>query len=641
MNPLASSPLLTLNPQQQDAVQTWQGPVLVLAGAGTGKTRVLVQRIVYLIQQGHARPSQILAVTFTNRAAQEMRHRVERDIGSLAQDIALGTFHSLSARMVRRHADLVGLTSTFTIIDRDDQMRLVKQILASREISPKKVSPQALIGVMDRWKDQALTPDALEMRPPPDASPLMIDLYAEYQQRLKTLNSADFGDLIVYAIHILSQNPECLAVYRRLYPFILVDEYQDTNVAQYLWLRLLAPSEHAHLCCVGDDDQSIYGWRGAEVGHILRFEQDYPATRVIRLEQNYRSTTHILGAANGLIQHNQNRMGKALWSTHETEDKVVVCELWDSEEEARFVCEEVEAFQRKGFSLSDMAILVRAGFQTRSFEERLIVVGVPYRVIGGLRFYDRAEIRDALAYLRIIHQPDDGLAFERIINVPKRGLGASSLQELHTLARDQNISLGMAAEHMGPLNLLRPAARTSLHHFMNNLKYWRSLKDHVSPSELAQKVLDESGYTAMWMAQKTVEASGRLENLKELVRALEAYETLTAFLEHISLITDQENSQAEERLNMMTLHMAKGLEFSCVFLTGWEDGLFPHSRSLEEGLSGLEEERRLAYVGLTRARRHAIITHAQRRRMYHEWVSSVPSRFIRELPEDHITTLRA
>ena len=629
--------LAGLNAVQRDAVESLEGPVLVLAGAGTGKTRVLTTRLVHLIATRRAGPAQILAVTFTNKAAREMRDRIGALLGMPVEGWWLGTFHALAARLLRRHAEEVGLKSNFTILDTDDQIRLIKQLLQAENIDDKRWPARVVLGVIERWKDRALTPDKLKAEDGGDvAGGRVVQLYAAYQERLKTLNACDFGDLMLHNITIFQRRPDVLAEYHRRFRYILVDEYQDTNVGQYLWLRLLAQASH-NICCVGDDDQSIYGWRGAEVGNILRFETDFPGAKVIRLEQNYRSTSHILAAASGVIAHNQGRLGKTLWTEAEGGEKVKIAALSDGEEEARFIGDEVEALQRKGFALRQIAVLVRAGFQTREFEERFLTLGLPYRVVGGPRFYERLEIRDALAYFRIVSQPEDDLAFERIINTPKRGVGDATLQTLRQASRALQIPLAEAAWRLTETDELKPRMRTVIRALMQDIARWRSELDRMPHTDLARIILDESGYTAMWQADKTPEAPGRLENLKELVTAMAAFETMSGFLEHVSLVMENQDSAEGDMATLMTLHGAKGLEFDVVFLPGWEEGLFPSQRTMDEnGIAGLEEERRLAYVGITRARQRAVISHAHSRRVYGTWTSTIPSRFIDELPSANI-----
>lgn len=627
-----------LNDAQREAVEALDGPVLVLAGAGTGKTRVLTTRLAHILHSGRAWPSQILAVTFTNKAAREMQHRVAQLIGHAVEGMPwLGTFHSVGARIVRQHAELVGLRSNFTILDTDDQIRLIKQLMSAANIDNKRWPARNLATMIDGWKNRGLTPDKI---PEGDAA-VFADgkggaLYKAYQERLTTLNAADFGDLLLHCITIFMRHPDVLAEYHRRFKYILVDEYQDTNVAQYLWLRLLAQANH-NVCCVGDDDQSIYGWRGAEVGNILRFEKDFLGAKIVRLERNYRSTSHILGAASGLIAANSGRLGKTLWTDLEGGDAVQVNGVWDGGEEARIVGETMEQLRREDLPYSQMAILVRASFQTREFEERLLTIGVPYRVIGGLKFYERLEIRDAVAYLRITHQPDDDLAFERIVNQPKRGLGDSAQNLLHTIARAERISLLSAARQAIDSDELRPRARTALRELVEGLDRWRRLFDEMPHPEVAEIILDESGYTTMWQNETSADAPGRLDNLGELIRAMEPFENLVGFLEHVSLATDREETNDDDEVSLMTLHAAKGLEFDAVFLPGWEEGLFPHQRALDEGgNASLEEERRLAYVGITRARKRAFISAAANRRIYNQWQSSLPSRFLDELPDEHV-----
>jgi len=630
----------SLNQPQQEAVEALDGPVLVLAGAGTGKTRVLTTRLAHLLTTRKAFPGEIMALTFTNKAALEMRERVSALLGNA--DINawwLGTFHSIAARMLRRHAGLVGLESNFTILDDDDQARLLKQLLELRNIDTKRHTPRAVLNMISRWKDRGWTPaDVPRGEGDHLADGKMKDIYKDYQERLKILNACDFGDLLLHMIVILKDpaNQDILADYHRRFKYLLVDEYQDTNVAQYMWLRLLAQGSQ-NICCVGDDDQSIYGWRGAEVGNILRFEKDFPNAKTIRLEQNYRSTGHILAAASAVIAHNEGRLGKTLWSDQDMGEKVHVRGVWDGKQEARAVCEDIEDLQRKQVPLNEMAILVRAGFQMREFEERLMTLGIPYRVIGGARFYERMEIRDAIAYLRVIAQPNDDLAFERIINTPKRGLGPATLSQLHTVARSQGIPLIEATNQLLATEEFKPKVKATLHGLMADFAHWREQAQTLKHTDLAETVLDKSGYTLMWKQDKSPEAPGRLENLKELIGAMAEFENLAEFLEHISLVMEVQDRHSADQATLMTLHGAKGLEFDYVFLPGGEEGLFPSQRSMDEtGLAGLEEERRLAYVGITRARKRATICHAANRLVYGSWQSSIPSRFIGEIPEDHV-----
>jgi DNA helicase-2/ATP-dependent DNA helicase PcrA len=689
----AAPPYLTgLNPEQRDAVETLDGPVLVLAGAGTGKTRVLTSRIAHILSTGRARPQEILSVTFTNKAAREMKHRLGQMLGQTVEGMPwLGTFHSIGGRILRVHAELVQLKSNFTVLDTDDQIRLLKQLLAAENIDDKRWPARMLAGLIDGWKNRGLMPSQV-----PSGEAAVFGngkggkLYTAYQERLKTLNAADFGDLLLEDIRLFREHPDVLRQYQNRFKYILVDEYQDTNVAQYLWLRLLAqaPSGNAplilrdaarggaaprdedaaveatplspdpeergrspgaakdqavaqfatrNICCVGDDDQSIYGWRGAEVDNILRFDHDFPGAKVIRLERNYRSTGHILAAASHLIAHNEGRLGKTLRTEDVDGEKVTVTGSWDSEEEARAIGEEIEQLQRAGNALNEVAILVRASFQMREFEDRFVTLGLPYRVIGGPRFYERAEIRDALAYLRVINSPADDLAFERIINVPKRGLGDATVQMLHDIARKRRIPLSEAARAVVETDEMKPKARGSLRDLMLSFERWRTQRELISHTELAEIVLDESGYTEMWQKDRSADAAGRLENLKELVRSMEEFENLQGFLEHISLVMDRDNGADADAVSLMTLHSAKGLEFDSVFLPGWEEGLFPHQRALDDqGRSGLEEERRLAHVGITRARRRAKLYFATNRRIHGTWNTTMPSRFLDELPSDNV-----
>ncbi len=723
-----------LNPEQRAAVETLDGPVLVLAGAGTGKTRVLTARIAHILMQGRARPGEILAVTFTNKAAREMKDRVGLMVGQVVEGMPwIGTFHSIGVKILRRHAEAVGLKSNFTILDVDDQIRLIKQLLEAEKLDDKRWPARVFAAILDGWKNRGLTPEQV---PAGEAAGFANGkgkkLYLAYQERLKTLNAADFGDLLLECIRLFRQHPDVLRQYQSRFKYILVDEYQDTNVAQYLWLRLLSqaapsaaprgtvpsptsksdisdfdqsnmpnsgkpefgvgeggersepgegetdyreslapspqpspprgegvppslpdtrtqsPTQPKNICCVGDDDQSIYGWRGAEVDNILRFEHDFPGAKVIRLERNYRSTGHILAAASHLIAHNEGRLGKTLRTEDVPGEKVTVTSCWDSEEEARAIGEQIEEMQRaareKGedHPLDEIALLVRASFQMREFEERFIQLGLPYRVIGGPRFYERMEIRDALAYLRVIAQPADDLAFERIVNTPKRGLGDAAVQMLHDHARKKRVPLTEAAATISATDEMKPKPRNSLRALMQSFERWRAAKDKIPHTELAEIVLDESGYTAMWQADKSADAAGRLENLKELIRSMEEFENLAGFLEHISLVMDRDAGDAEQAVNIMTLHSAKGLEFDTVILPGWEEGLFPHQRALDEqGRAGLEEERRLAHVGLTRARKRARIYFATNRRIHGLWSTTVPSRFLDELPPEHVEVTEA
>lgn len=679
-----------LNPEQRLAVETLDGPVLVLAGAGTGKTRVLTTRIAHIINLGRAHPREILAVTFTNKAAREMKNRIGAMMGQVVEGMPwLGTFHAIGVKILRHHSEMVGLKNGFTILDVDDQVRLLKQLLEAENIDEKRWPGRVLASMIDGWKNRGLTPEQV---PAGEAGAFANGrgkaLYAAYQVRLKTLNAVDFGDLLMENIRLFREHPDVLADYQRRFKYILVDEYQDTNVAQYLWLRLLAQypggsrtnavvtsprssrgevdaqsasgegqvpqataphpdplpikngereKQPKNICCVGDDDQSIYGWRGAEVDNILRFEKDFPGATIIRLERNYRSTGHILAAASHLITHNEGRLGKTLRTEDVPGEKVTVTGSWDSEEEARSVGEEIEDLQRKKHPLNEIAILVRASFQMREFEDRFVTLGLPYRVIGGPRFYERAEIRDALAYLRVIQSPSDDLAFERIVNVPRRGLGDATIKQLHDYARARRVPLTEAARAMVETDELKPKPRGGLRDLITLFDRWSAQKDALPHTELAEIVLDESGYTDMWQKDRSADAAGRLENLKELVRSMEEFENLSGFLEHISLVMDRDANPDDDAVSIMTLHSAKGLEFDTVFLPGWEEGLFPHQRSLDEsGRAGLEEERRLAHVGITRARKRAKLYFATNRRIHGSWNSTIPSRFLDELPEAHV-----
>jgi Superfamily I DNA and RNA helicases len=734
----------TLNPAQREAVETLDGPVLMLAGAGTGKTKALTARIAHLLNTGRAQPREILAVTFTNKAAREMKQRVAGLMGMELEGMPwLGTFHSVCVKLLRRHAELVRLDavsgtafqphsnatmreightekdfaqsvveplhlkSNFTILDTDDTIRLLKQLISAAGIDEKRWPARQLAGMIDSWKNRALTPSAVSGGEGSEFNGMGVKLYAQYQERLLTLNAVDFGDLLLHMVVIFQKHPDLLAQYQRWFKYILVDEYQDTNVAQYLWLRLLAGG-HKNICCVGDDDQSIYGWRGAEVGNILRFEKDFPGAKVVRLEQNYRSTPHILAAASSVIAGNKDRLGKELWTSETEGEKVRLIGHWDGEEEARWVGEEIEALhggtraRLRKYSLDDIAILVRASHQMRAFEDRFLSIGLPYRVIGGPRFYERMEIRDAMAYFRIVTQLEDDLAFERIINTPKRGVGDKALQDIQITARSNGVSLLEGAKIAVDEGLLKGKARSGVAQLIADIERWSSLNgpriryaveeddepfeedvlfedertsddelsvfedigyfgERARPArpkleeedalvedvaydpaeighiELAEKILDESGYTAMWQNDKSPEAPGRLENLKELIKALEQFDNLAGFLEHVALIMDNDSGEDGEKVTIMTLHGAKGLEFPVVFLPGWEEGLFPSQRSMDEnGTKGLEEERRLAYVGITRAEELCTISFAANRRVYGQWQSQLASRFIDELPVDHV-----
>jgi DNA helicase-2/ATP-dependent DNA helicase PcrA len=627
-----------LNPPQREAVLTTEGPVLLLAGAGTGKTAALTARMAQILYTRLAWPSEILAVTFTNKAAREMRERIGAMVGEAVEGMPwLGTFHSIGAKLLRRHAEVVGLQSNFTIIDTDDQIRLLKQLIQSEDLDEKRFPARGLAALLDKWKNAGKSPSDLDAADNEAyANGKGQRMYALYQARLLALNACDFGDLLLHGLNLLKNNRDILEKYQGQFKYILVDEYQDTNAVQYLWLRLLA-QKRKNICCVGDDDQSIYSWRGAEVANILRFEKDFPGAKIIKLEQNYRSTPHILAAASGLIDSNSARLGKTLWTELDEGEKVRIIGVWDGPEEARRVGEEIESLQYKGESLDSIAILVRAQHQTREFEDRFIQIGMNYRIVGGFRFYERAEIRDAIAYLRVVNQPADDLAFERIVNVPKRGIGDKAVEKIHIVARTDKTPLTVAAARLVGTDELSGKARKSLADLVVDIARWRDEASRMTPADLTRLILDESGYTAVLQAERSVEASGRLENLNELTRAMEEYETLGEFLEHVSLVMDNERGDPGASVTIMTIHAAKGLEYDNIFLVGWEDGIFPSQRALDEGgLASLEEERRLAYVAITRARRKCTIIHAANRRIYGQWTSSIPSRFIEELPPEHI-----
>ena len=639
--------LMALNEKQREAVEYTEGPLLVLAGAGTGKTRALTTRLSHILNKKLARPNEILAVTFTNKAAREMKRRIEDNVRGVVEGMPwIGTFHSLCAKILRTRAELAGLNNNFTILDTDDQLRLMKQLIKAANMDEKRWPPRLLIGIIDSWKNRAIFPDKIPETELSFFNSRGQDFYEQYQNRLKILNAVDFGDLILHVVKIFKSNSEILRNYQNKFKYILVDEYQDTNVAQYLWLRLLAAS-HKNICCVGDDDQSIYGWRGAQVANILRFEKDFSKAKVVRLEQNYRSTPHILSAASAVISGNQNRLGKQLWTKLDYGEKVKVIGHWDGDDEARWVSEEIDSYTigtrgNPPVKKNEIAVLVRASFQMRAFEDRFLTNGIAYRVIGGPRFYERAEIRDALAYFRITLRPEDDLAFERIINTPKRGLGDKALQKLHLISRKNDVSLFQAATQILAENTLSSKARESLRGLLAFIDAWRlsyvnGSKNHI---EIAEQILDDSGYTDMWKSDPNPDAPGRLENLKELIQSLENFENLEGFLDHIALVMENEETNEVDKVSLMTLHASKGLEFETIFLPGWEDGLFPSQRSMDqEGKKGTEEERRLAYVGITRAKRHCTISFASNRRVYNQWQASIPSRFVDELPFDHVEIL--
>ncbi len=622
-----------MNPEQRQAVLSEDGPLLILAGAGTGKTRVLTSRIAHKISTTGVYPSQFLAVTFTNKAAKEMKNRIAQMITHQAGDIEkmpwLGTFHSISAKILRRHAESVNLKPDFTILDMDDQNRLLKQLIKDENIDDKRWPPRMLAAIIDNWKNNALHPHQLSAEDQNTfANGAGKKLYQKYQTRLKSLNAVDFGDILLESLRLLQENPNILEQYQNRFRHILVDEYQDTNTVQYLWLRLLAQS-HRNICCVGDDDQSIYGWRGAQIDNILRFEKDFPGAKTIRLERNYRSTSHILATATSLIKSNQKRLGKKLWTEGNQGDKVLLHSAWDGQQEALHIAESIENKYRKKHKLNEISILVRASFQMREFEDVFITHAIPYKVIGGPKFYDRAEIRDANAYLRLIAQEDDDLAFERICNKPKRSLGNATLQKLHLIARQHNISLSKAAR--------LHTEKKEVTKFIKMIDELRNMQTQYSSDKFVEYMLNKTGYMASWLESKLPDAPSKVDNLKELIRSIEGFETLQLYLEHVALVTDNEENENKDQVSLMTLHAAKGLEFETVFLPGWEEGLFPHQRSLDEaGIKGVEEERRLAYVGITRAKKYLSISFAGSRRIHGQYKQSLPSRFIDELPEEHI-----
>jgi DNA helicase-2/ATP-dependent DNA helicase PcrA len=627
-----------LNAEQREAVLATEGPVLMLAGAGTGKTKALTTRLAHLLFTGKAQPWQLLAVTFTNKAAREMKERIGAIIGERVEGLQwLGTFHSIGAQILRRHAEIVGLKASFTILDADDQVRLAKQVIEAAGLDEKRWSGRGLAYAIDAWKNRGLTPDKVPANEAWNfADGKAIGLYKAYQERLVALNAADFGDLLIHNLTIFSRAPDILAQYQDKFRYMLVDEYQDTNVAQYLWLRLLAQTRR-NICCVGDDDQSIYGWRGAEVENILRFEKDFPGAKVIRLERNYRSTPAILAAASGLIAANKARLGKTLWTDQDAGELVKVRGVWDGDEEARLIGDDIESEQTKGRSLADIAVLVRASWQMRAFEERFNTLGLAYRVVGGPRFYEREEVRDAVAYLRLIRSEDDDLAFDRIVNKPARKLGGQTMQTVHAFARARRMPLLPASRLLLETDELGAAARGALRKFVEMVDRWAREAEHLSPRDIAELVLDESGYTDLWKNNKSAKADSKLDNLKEVVNAVAEFDALGAYLDHVALVSDHGEDAPEGQVWLMTLHAAKGLEFKVVFLPGWEEGVFPSQRSLDEGgNAALEEERRLAYVGITRARESCRISFAANRQIYGRWQTSLPSRFVDELPEGEV-----
>jgi DNA helicase-2/ATP-dependent DNA helicase PcrA len=635
-NTITANCLDNLNDVQREAVLATEGPLLVLAGAGTGKTRVLTARIAHILSLRLAFPSQILAVTFTNKAAREMRSRLDKLTLGAADGIWLGTFHSIASKILRRHAESIGLNRDFAIIDYDDQIRLAKQILADYNIDDKKNPPRALIYLIGRFKDKAWSVGKVpESEAGLYAGGRALELYATYQARLKVLNAVDFGDLTLLNIELFNKNPDILKEYQNKFKYMLVDEYQDTNVAQYLWLRILAQGTQ-NICCVGDDDQSIYGWRGAEVTNILRFDKDFADAKIIRLEQNYRSTNNILKAASTLIANNDDRHGKSLWTGGESGNKIKLSSFYDDKEEARYIAEEIESIRyRKIHSYLETAVLVRAGYQTRSFEESFNFLRIPYRIIGGLKFYERAEIRDVLAYIRLLVSPSDSLAFERIINTPRRGIGNGTLQKIIEVSKDQSLSYYESTKKLIEVGAIKGKSKETLEKMFNDLHQANELLNSQTHWQVVEDLLDNIGYIEMWKTDVNEDSRDRIENIKELLRSLQDYTDLREYLEHISLVTDTDNMQDDDKVNIMTIHAAKGLEFETVFLTGWEEGIFPSQKALDEnGKTALEEERRLAYVAITRAKNNLYITYACNRRIYGSFQPCIPSRFIDELPKE-------
>ena len=631
--------LENLNKAQKEAVLHIDGPLLIVAGAGSGKTKVLTSRIAHIIKKKKAFPNQILSVTFTNKAAKEMQNRVSKMLGSAAIGLSwLGTFHSICAKLLRKHASAANLNSNFTIIDVDDQIRLIKNICKAENIDIKQLAPRFILAIIDRWKNKGYYPNEVIINNRDIYEKTILPLYKIYQQKLIDLNSCDFGDLILHTVKILEHHQDIRQIYSNNFKYILVDEYQDTNFIQSKWLNLLS-EKNRNLCCVGDDDQSIYSWRGAEIKNFLEFDQVYENTKVIRLEQNYRSSQNILSVASNLIANNQNRVGKNLTTTMEEGDLVKLNCFKNGKDEATGISDEIEKKIKKKYSYNNIAILVRAIFQTREFEERFLKVGIPYRILGGTKFYERAEIKDCIAYLRLIHQGKDDLAFERIVNNPKRSIGDTSIKTVHEFAKENNLSLELASIKMIEQNLIKPKTKIGLSFFLNSLNKWRNDLEikKISHIKLLQIVLDESGYSAMLKNKKDVDNENRLENIKELLSAMKEFDNLEGFLEHVSLATSIDQEWEGEKVNMMTMHGSKGLEFDVVFLPGWEEGLFPHQKSIEEkGQNGLEEERRLAYVGITRAKKKAVISFAMNRFYQGDWIDSMASRFIEELPDKHL-----
>src|SRR6056300_403628 len=631
--------LNNLNNAQKEAVLYLDGPLLIVAGAGSGKTKVLTSRIAHIINEKKAFPNQILSVTFTNKAAKEMQNRVSSILNSEAIGLSwLGTFHSICAKLLRKHAPAAGLTSNFTIIDTDDQVRLIKNICKAENIDIKQLAPKFILSIIDRWKNKGFYPNEVIINKNDIYEKTLLPLYKIYQQKLLDLNACDFGDLILHAVKILEKNLDIREIYSNNFKYILVDEYQDTNYIQSRWLYLLS-EKHKNLCCVGDDDQSIYSWRGAEIKNFLEFDQVYKNSKVIRLEENYRSSQNILSVASNLIANNQNRVGKTLKTTMEEGDLFKLNCFKNGKDEAIGVSDEIEKKLKKKYSFNNIAILVRAIFQTREFEERFLKIGLPYRILGGTKFYERAEIKDCVAYLRLIHQPKDDLAFDRIINNPKRSIGESTIKLIHEFSKKNSLSLEISSKQLIEQNLVKPKTKIGLSSFLFLMDKWRNdinIKK-INHVKLLQLVLDESGYSSMLKNKKDLENENKLENLKELLRAMQDYDNLQSFLEHVALATSIDQEWEGAKINLMTMHAAKGLEFDVVFLPGWEEGLFPHQKSIEEkGQNGLEEERRLAYVGITRAKKKALISFAMNRFYQGNWIDSMPSRFINEIPDESV-----
>ena len=629
--------LLELNKEQRAAVLNINGPTLVVAGAGSGKTKVLTSKLAYLVQQKKAWPNQILCVTFTNKAAKEMRDRVLKVLDGKINSLSwLGTFHSISVKFLRRHAEAVGIKSNFTILDVDDQKKLIRNISKGENIDSKKISPQFILAMIDQWKNKGLLPDEIKLTKKNIFENQILKIYKVYQTKIRDLNSCDFGDLILYCVKLFENNPDIRKIYSDNFKYILVDEFQDTNFIQSKWLKLIV-GDNQNICCVGDDDQSIYSWRGAEIKNFLEFDKVYPKCKIFRLEQNYRSTKNILGSASYLISHNKDRLGKKLWSEGEDGDLVKLNCYKNGKEEAQSVGDFIENDVKNKNSLNEIAILVRAIYQTREFEERFLKIGINYRIIGGIKFYERAEVKDAICYLRIINQKFDDLAFERVLNVPKRGLGEATTKQLHEFSKKNKICLEDSSRKLLQLNQFKPKVKTVIKHFLDLITKWRSDLKKNKHFDLLKIVLDDSGYSEMLKNKKDLENENRIENLKELLRAMHEYDNLQGFLEHVALATSIDQEWEDEKVNIMTMHASKGLEFETVFLPGWEEGLFPHQKSLEEkGDLALEEERRLAYVGITRAKKRAFVSFAMQRSWHGEWMDSLPSRFVNELPEENI-----